>query len=76
MMPGVNGGPDPGQDRRDRWWRSTFIVLATVYVALLLIDLLVRILGGFVQIALIVFVAWLLAFVLSPVVTWLVERLR
>ena len=76
MMPVVNGGPDPGQDRRDRWWRSTFIVLATVYVALLLIGLLVRILGGFVQIALIVFVAWLLAFVLSPVVGWLVERMR
>lgn len=76
MMPHVNVGADPGQDRRDRWWRSTFIVLATIYVALLLIGLLVRILGGFVQIALIVFVAWLLAFVLSPVVAWLEERLR
>lgn len=76
MMPRVNVGADPGQDRRDRWWRSTFIVLATIYVALLLIGLLVRILGGFVQIALIVFVAWLLAFVLSPVVAWLEERLR
>jgi predicted PurR-regulated permease PerM len=76
MMRRVNVGADPGQDRRDRWWRSTFIVLATIYVALLLIGLLVRILGGFVQIALVVFVAWLLAFVLSPVVAWLEERLR
>lgn len=76
MMPIVNVGDDPGQERRERWWRSTFIVLATVYVALLLIGLVLRILGGFVQIALVVFVAWLLAFVLSPVVAWLVDRLH
>ena len=76
MMPLVNVGADPGQERRERWWRSTFIVLATVYVALLLIGLLVRIMGGFVQIALIIFVAWLLAFILSPLVAWLDERVH
>jgi predicted PurR-regulated permease PerM len=52
-----------------------FIVIATVYVALLLMGLLVQILGGFFQIALVLFVAWLLAFVLSPVVAWLHGRL-
>jgi predicted PurR-regulated permease PerM len=65
---------DPSRPKRERWWRSVFIVLATIYVALLLAGLLVEILGGFTQILLIVFTAWLLAFVLSPVVNWLAER--
>jgi len=77
MMPGVKVVEDEGRrERRERWWRSTFIVIATVYVTLLLVDLLLDVLGGFVQIALIVFTAWLLAFVLSPVVAWLDDRLR
>ena len=74
-MPTVNVGEDPSSERRERWWRSMFIVLATVYVALLLIGLLLRVLGGFTQIALVLFVAWLLAFVLSPLVGWLHGRL-
>lgn len=65
---------DPSRPRRERWWRGVFIVLATVYVALLLAALLVDILGGFTRILLILFVAWLLAFVLSPVVRWITER--
>ena len=65
---------DPSRPKRERWWRSVFIVLATIYVALLLAALLVEILGGFTQILLILFIAWLLAFVLSPVVNWLAER--
>ena len=62
--------------RRERWWRYALLVLATVYVALLLIRLLLEVLGGFAQIVLILFMAWLLAFVLSPVVGWLVSRFR
>ena len=62
--------------RRERWWRSVFIVLATIYVALLLIDHLLGILGGFSQIALTLFVAWLLAFILSPVVGTIHRRMR
>jgi predicted PurR-regulated permease PerM len=62
--------------RRERWWRSTFVIIATVYVSLLLIGLLLDILSGFVQIALTLFIAWLLAFVLSPLVTWMVARFR
>ena len=58
---------DPSRPKRERWWRSVFIVLATMYVALLLAGLLVEILGGFTQILLIVFTAWLLAFVLAVV---------
>jgi predicted PurR-regulated permease PerM len=60
--------------RRERWWRSAIITLATVYVGLLLLAQVIQILAGFTQIVLIVFVAWLLAFVLSPVVAWLTER--
>ena len=67
---------DAGRRRRERWWRSVFLIVATVYVSLLLAGLLFQILGGFAQIALIVFVAWLLAFVLSPVVAWVSERFR
>jgi predicted PurR-regulated permease PerM len=66
---------DPSRAKRERWWRGIFIVLATVYVALLLAGLLVNILGGFTRILLILFAAWLLAFVLSPVVRWITERL-
>jgi predicted PurR-regulated permease PerM len=66
---------DPSRAKRERWWRGIFIVLATVYVALLLAALLVDILGGFTRVLLILFVAWLLAFVLSPVVRWITERL-
>jgi len=62
------------QARRDRWWRSAFFILGAVYIGLLLIGLLVDVLGGFVQIALIVFLAWLLAFVLSPLVNGIANR--
>jgi len=65
---------EAARSRRERWWRSAFIVLATVYVGLLLFALVVQILSGFAQIVLTVFLAWLLAFVLSPVVNWLMER--
>jgi len=67
---------DPNRARRERWWRSAFIVLATIYVALLLLGLLAQVLGGFSQIGLIIFIAWLLAFILSPLVAWIHERLH
>ena len=60
--------------RRERWWRSALLIVATMYVTLLLVALVVQILGGFTQILLIVFLAWLLAFVLSPLVAWIVAR--
>jgi predicted PurR-regulated permease PerM len=66
----------PQQRRRERWWRSALFIVATAYVTLLLLQLLLQVLGGFAQIFLIVFTAWLLAFVLSPVVAWLVEHTR
>jgi predicted PurR-regulated permease PerM len=72
----VNLAEEEGvRDRRERWWRSAFFILGALYVALLLLGLVLRIVGGFAQIALIVFTAWLLAFVLSPVVAWAQARL-
>lgn len=68
--------PESTRRRRERWWRSAFIVLATIYVGLLLLGLLFQILGGFSHIALTIFAAWLLAFILSPVVAWINQRLR
>ncbi|MEA2651118.1 MAG: hypothetical protein QOI85_839 [Chloroflexota bacterium] len=60
--------------RRERWWRFALLIVATIYVTLLLVGLVIQILGGFAQILLIVFSAWLLAFVLSPIVAWIVDR--
>lgn len=60
--------------RREQWWRSSFLVVATTYVSLLLLALLLQIVGGFTQIVAVIFSAWLLAFVLSPVVGWLTGR--
>ena len=70
--------PDPefSRARRERWWRYALLVLATLYVGLLLLRQLIEVLGGFTQIFLILFTAWLLAFVLSPIVAWLVNRWR
>ena len=67
---------DSSRRRRERWWRYALLVLATVYVGLLLIRSVVGIMSGFAQILLILFMAWLLAFVLSPVVAWLHDRWR
>jgi len=75
MIGAMNGVADEvTRGKRERWWRSAFLIVATVYVTLLLVGLLIRILGDFAQIVLIVFVAWLLAFILSPVVAWIVDR--
>ena len=73
----MNPSEDPLADqRRERWWRSTFIIVATIYVSLLLLSLLVAVLGSFWQIFLVVFVAWLLAFILSPIAEFLEQRLH
>ena len=73
----VNRSEDEQADhRRERWWRSTFIIVATIYVSLLLLGLLFQVLGDFRQIFLVIFVAWLLAFILAPIATFLQERLH
>jgi predicted PurR-regulated permease PerM len=69
-------GGESTRARRERWWRSSFFVLGTIYIGLLLLGLLLQAVAGFSQIVLVVFLAWLLAFVVSPVVAWLQRRFR
>jgi predicted PurR-regulated permease PerM len=58
---------------RQRRWLDILLPLATVAVALIAIDLLSRLVAAFMDLLLVFFLAWLLAFILSPVVT-LLER--
>src|SRR5918992_1276994 len=60
---------------RERRWLLVFLVLGSAYFGLLLLQMALAFLGGFSQIILILFLAWLLAFVMSPVVRFLDERL-
>jgi predicted PurR-regulated permease PerM len=60
---------------RERRWLLVFLILGSAYFGILLLQVAVAFLGGFSQIILIVFLAWLLAFVMSPVVRFLDERL-
>ncbi len=65
-----------GLGSRERRWLLLFLILASAYVAILLSRALLEVLGGFSQIFLVLFLAWLLAFVLSPVVRVLDEAMR
>ena len=58
---------------RERRWLLTFLILGSAYFGVLLIQILIGFLGGFSQILLILFLAWLLAFVMSPVVRFFGE---
>jgi predicted PurR-regulated permease PerM len=52
---------------RDQRWLSALLVLGTLTVALVLLGLVVSVLSYFSDVILIFFLAWLLAFILSPV---------
>lgn len=58
-------------DPRERRWLLIFLILGSAYFGVLLLELAVSFLGGFSQIILIVFLAWLLAFVISPIARFL-----
>ena len=68
----VGGGIGP----RERRWLLAFLILGSAYFAVLLLQIAVAFLGGFSQIILVVFLAWLLAFVISPVARFLDEHVR
>jgi len=65
-------GLGPGERR----WLVIFLAIGSAYVGLLLAERLLAVLGGFASILIILFLAWLLAFVMSPVVAWLEDRLN
>jgi predicted PurR-regulated permease PerM len=64
-----------GMGSRERRWLLIFLVLASAYVGILLLRIALEVFGGFSQIILVLFLAWLLAFVLSPVVRVIDEAL-
>jgi predicted PurR-regulated permease PerM len=68
-------GPTSGIGPRERWWLVVFLALGATYFAFLLAERLLDVLGGFGTIFLILFLAWLLSFVMSPVVAALEDRL-
>ncbi|HEX6140865.1 MAG TPA: AI-2E family transporter [Candidatus Limnocylindria bacterium] len=68
-------GSSLGFGRRERRWLLIFLILGSAYFGLLLLQWAFVFFGGFSQIILIVFLAWLLAFVIGPVVRFLDERL-
>jgi predicted PurR-regulated permease PerM len=59
---------------RERRWLLAFLILGSAYFAVILIQIVLGFLGGFSQILLILFLAWLLAFVMSPVVHFFEAR--
>jgi len=71
----TTGGPALGLRPRERRWLLLFLILGSAYFGVLLLQLAFSFLGGFSQIILILFLAWLLAFVMSPVARLLEERL-
>jgi predicted PurR-regulated permease PerM len=68
-------GPAVGLGPRERRWLVVFLVLGSAVFALLLLERVLEVVGGFGTIVLIVFLAWLLAFVMAPLVAALERRL-
>ena len=69
-------GPTSGIGPRERWWLVAFLALGSAYFGFLLLDRALDLLGGFGTILLILFLAWLLSFVMSPLVAGLEHRLE
>jgi predicted PurR-regulated permease PerM len=64
----MTGQPLGGIGPRERRWLLAFLILGAAYFGVLLLQIAFSFLSGFSQILLILFLAWLLAFVMSPVV--------
>jgi predicted PurR-regulated permease PerM len=65
-----------GLGTRERRWLLAFLILGSAYFASLLLQQAVLVLGGFSSIFLILFLAWLMAFVMAPFVNALSEGLH
>jgi predicted PurR-regulated permease PerM len=68
-------GPTAGIGPRERWWLVLFLVLGSIYFSFLVVERVLGLLGGLGSILLILFLAWLLAFVMSSLVAALEERI-
>ena len=68
-------GPISGIGPRERWWLVIFLALGSVYFGFLLLERALDLLGSFGTILLIIFLAWLLAFVMSALVSGLEDRI-
>jgi predicted PurR-regulated permease PerM len=68
-------GPAMGIGPTERRWLIVFLGLGSAYFGFLLAERLLGFVGGFGSILLILFLAWLLAFVMSPLVAGLQRRL-
>ena len=68
--------PVIGLGVRERRWLVVFLVLGSAVFGLQLLERLLEVVGGFGTIVLIVFLAWLLAFVMAPLVAALERRLE
>jgi predicted PurR-regulated permease PerM len=69
-------GPVAGLGPRERRWLVVFLALGSAYFGFLLAERVLGFIGGFATILLILFLAWLLAFVMSPVVAALEGQLN
>ena len=69
-------GPVTGIGPRERRWLVIFLALGSAYFGFLLAERVLGFVGGFGSILLILFLAWLLAFVMSPLVAGLQARLE
>jgi predicted PurR-regulated permease PerM len=68
--------PTPaGLGARERRWLVIFLALGSAYIAFLLAERLLGVLVGFGTVVIILFLSWLLAFVVSPLVGSLEERM-
>ncbi len=65
-----------GLGTRERRWLLAFLILGSAYFASLLLQQAVLVLGGFSSTFLILFLAWLMAFVMAPFVNTLSEGLH
>ena len=68
--------PTEGLGPRERNWLLAFLIIGSSYLGLLLLEQALVILGGFSSILLILFLAWLLAFVMSPVARYFEGQLH
>jgi predicted PurR-regulated permease PerM len=70
----VDARPPLDLGPRERRLLILFLAFGSAYLGLLLAERVLELVGGFSQILLILFLAWLLSFVMAPLVAWIQQR--